>query len=155
MQFRWILIGIKRQIGLWWYVNFQLLLLRKIVWNIFQAGEALFAYDKTQWDHLLAHPYIVFARTTPEQKRLIVEECQKRGEIVAVTGGGVNDAPALAKAWTGNNIALNSWNFRQILVLLWAHKVCDLVTKMLKSHKTIKLKTVILFYLGLSFYILL
>jgi sodium/potassium-transporting ATPase subunit alpha len=36
---------------------------------------------------------INYFRTTPEQKLLIVEECQKRGETVAVTGGGVNGLP--------------------------------------------------------------
>ncbi|XP_073903803.1 sodium/potassium-transporting ATPase subunit alpha-2 isoform X4 [Castor canadensis] len=65
-------------------------------------GSELKGMNSQQLDQILEnHKEIVFARTSPQQKLVIVEGCQRLGAIVAVTGDGVNDSPALKKADIG------------------------------------------------------
>jgi sodium/potassium-transporting ATPase subunit alpha len=62
--------------------------------------------DDFMWDWVLSHQELVFARTSSEQKMHIVKEFQRRGEIVAITGHGRNDALVLKCANLG--IAIQS-----------------------------------------------
>uniref|UniRef100_A0A8C9UMG4 Sodium/potassium-transporting ATPase subunit alpha n=1 Tax=Spermophilus dauricus TaxID=99837 RepID=A0A8C9UMG4_SPEDA len=65
-------------------------------------GADLKNMNSEELDRILQnHLEIVFARTSPQQKLNIVEGCQRLGAIVAVTGDGVNDSPALKKADIG------------------------------------------------------
>lgn len=69
--------------------------------SIVVTGAELETLSPDQEDVLCAYQEIVFARTTPEQKLRIVRSMQARGGVVAVTGDGVNDAPALRAADCG------------------------------------------------------
>ncbi|HEY9870637.1 MAG TPA: cation-transporting P-type ATPase [Candidatus Obscuribacterales bacterium] len=64
------------------------------------TGDELDSLDDSRLQAALSEE-IIFARTTPAQKLRIVTAFQKAGYIVAVTGDGVNDAPALRKADIG------------------------------------------------------
>lgn len=69
--------------------------------SVVVEGKELMDLSEAQWDVLCKYEEIVFARTTPEQKLRIVTELRQRGCVVAVTGDGVNDAPALKAANVG------------------------------------------------------
>ncbi len=64
-------------------------------------GEALRKMTGAHLHLLLESPEVIFARVTAEQKMHVVKALKRKKEIVAVTGDGVNDAPALKIADIG------------------------------------------------------
>jgi sodium/potassium-transporting ATPase subunit alpha len=70
-------------------------------------GSSLINMSAEDLDSIIRdHKEIVFARTSPQQKLIIVEACQRTKQLVGVTGDGVNDSPAMKKADIGISMGI-------------------------------------------------
>ncbi len=69
------------------------------------GGDKLEELDDDAMRHIV-NGTAIFSRVTPEQKMRIVTALQDEGEVVAMTGDGVNDAPALSRANIGISMGI-------------------------------------------------
>lgn len=104
----------------------------------------------------------VLARSSPEDKRILVKRLKELGETVAVTGDGTNDAPALKTADVGfsmgiagtevakeaSAIILMDDNFASIVkAMMWGRAVNDAVKKFLQFQITVNITAVLLTFI--------
>ena len=105
----------------------------------------------------------VLARSSPEDKRILVAHLKKLGETVAVTGDGTNDGPALKTADVGfsmgiagtevakeaSSIILLDDNFKSIVTAIsWGRAVNDAVAKFLQFQITVNITAVALTFVS-------
>jgi len=105
----------------------------------------------------------VLARSSPEDKRILVQRLKHLGETVAVTGDGTNDGPALKTADVGfsmgiagtevakeaSAIVLMDDNFSSIITAIkWGRAVNDAVSKFLQFQITVNITAVLLAFIS-------
>ncbi|CEJ54850.1 hypothetical protein PMG11_01139 [Penicillium brasilianum] len=76
--------------------------------SLLLEGPSISQLTDEDWDFVCGYQEIVFGRTMPDQKLRIVNELRARDYVVAVTGDGVNDAPALRAADVGVAVVTGS-----------------------------------------------
>lgn len=106
---------------------------------------------------------LVLARSRPEDKYALVTGLKERGNVVAVTGDGTNDAPALKKAdvgfamgQSGTEVAreaaaiiLIDDNFNSIVkAVLWGRNIYDSIRKFIQFQLTVNVVAVVITLIG-------
>jgi len=117
---------------------------------------------KEQQDEIIPRLHVL-ARSSPEDKRILVKRLKDMGETVAVTGDGTNDAPALKMADIGfsmgiagtevakeaSAIILMDDNFNSIVkALKWGRAVNDAVKRFLQFQLTVNITAVVLTFVS-------
>ncbi|KAL2150881.1 hypothetical protein VTH82DRAFT_7444 [Thermothelomyces myriococcoides] len=117
---------------------------------------------KEEQDEIIPRLHVL-ARSSPEDKRILVKRLKDKGETVAVTGDGTNDAPALKMADIGfsmgiagtevakeaSAIILMDDNFNSIVkALKWGRAVNDAVKRFLQFQLTVNVTAVVLTFVS-------
>jgi P-type Ca2+ transporter type 2C len=125
--------------------------------DVVMEGPEFRNLPKAQQNTIIPH-LRVLARSSPEDKRILVRRLKDMGDIVAVTGDGTNDAPALKLADVGfsmgiagtevakeaSAIILMDDNFNSIVkALRWGRAVNDAVKRFLQFQITVNITAVI------------
>ena len=129
--------------------------------GIVMEGPAFRKLTKTKMDQVIPRLQVL-ARSSPEDKRILVKRLKELGETVAVTGDGTNDAPALKTADVGfsmgiagtevakeaSAIILMDDNFNSIVkAMMWGRAVNDAVKKFLQFQVTVNITAVLLTFI--------
>ncbi|KAI8364331.1 PMCA-type calcium-translocating P-type ATPase [Choanephora cucurbitarum] len=130
--------------------------------GVVMEGPAFRKLPQSEMDAILPRLQVL-ARSSPEDKRILVGRLRELGEIVAVTGDGTNDGPALKMADVGfsmgiagtevakeaSSIILMDDNFSSIVkAIMWGRCVNDAVKKFLEFQLTVNITAVILTFIS-------
>lgn len=129
--------------------------------GIIMEGPAFRKLTKTKMDQVIPRLQVL-ARSSPEDKRILVKRLKELGETVAVTGDGTNDAPALKTADVGFSMGISGTevakeasaiilmddNFNSIVkAMMWGRAVNDAVKKFLQFQVTVNITAVLLTFI--------
>ncbi|XP_044716208.1 e1-E2 ATPase domain-containing protein [Hirsutella rhossiliensis] len=129
--------------------------------SIIMEGPEFRNLSKLQQEEIIPRLHVL-ARSSPDDKRTLVKRLKDKGETVAVTGDGTNDAPALKMADVGfsmgiagtevakeaSAIILMDDNFSSIVkALKWGRAVNDAVKRFLQFQLTVNITAVILTFI--------
>lgn len=130
--------------------------------SIVMEGPEFRNLTKAQQEEIIPRLHVL-ARSSPEDKRILVQRLKEKDNIVAVTGDGTNDAPALKMAdigfsmgITGTEVAkeasaiiLMDDNFTSIVkALKWGRAVNDAVKRFLQFQLTVNVTAVVLTFVS-------